>query len=280
MPSILKLPGTRISGVPVPPVDPRLTNGSLLLLDPTHPADPFTGSAVAGATIPNIAKEQALTLVGQPVQSATIFDTTTAPGRAEVRKTSKGSLHFTSSVTNDVANERVGLQMPQSLRDYLLANTSHQYYLGVSATITRPTAYDGSVISSYAGIFRSTDFAGAVALAVATMADGAAAGSPGSTSPNRLGFSAVATGNILLTTIGTTQLGLSAVQTSYIAATGPWAGTNALHRTPSFVLRSFYLEDLTVSGRTHAQVTALDQAANESGTYGRWAGDTYTGPLS
>lgn len=280
MPSILKLPGAKITGVPVPPVDQRLTNGSLLLLDPTHPSVTWAGTTTAGTSIPNVAAAEALALMGQPVTAATIFDTTTAPGRAEIRKTAKGSLHFTASVTNDVANERVGLSMEQSLRDYLLANTNHSFYLGVAATITRATAFNAAAIASYAGLFKSTDFAGGPALSVATQPAGTGAASPGSTDPRRIGFSAITTGGALLTTVAASNLGLTAVPTGYIAAAGPWAGAAPLHATPSFVLRSLYIEDLTASGRTHAQVAALDQLAMESGINGRWAGDTWTGPLA
>jgi hypothetical protein len=47
---------------------------------------------------------------------------------------------------------------------------------------------------------------------------------------------------------------------------------------PSFILYRFYLEDLTVSGRSYAEVDAIDYALwqTDFGAGGRFAGDTFT----
>lgn len=278
MAAILKIPGTSISGVPVPPVDARLTTGSLLLIDPTHPANPFTGTPAAGVSVPNIAASQAAAVLGAPLPSATLF-AADDPTHARVTRTTKGRLHFTASITDDAAGDRAGLAMLQPLRDYLLANSGHTFYLGTALVPTRVKVPTTASTNQVAGIFQSTDF-GSGKLSTGWTAAGGPAALPGSTNPDRLGFSTKANGGELFTAITAAALGLTSAPTSYIAAAGPWGGVNNVHNTSSFVLGSLYLEDLTVSRRSHATVAALDLEAFDYATQSRWAGDVWSAPLS
>lgn len=278
MAAILKIPGTSITGVPVPPVDARLSAGSLLLIDPTHPAAPFTASPAAGAAVPNIAASQAAALLGSPLPSVSLFAAADNK-RARITRTSKGRLHFTSSETLDEAGDRAGIAMMQSLRDYLLINSSHTYYLGTALVPTRVKVPTSASTNQVAGIFQSTDF-GSGRISTGWTAAGTPAALPGSSSADRLGFSTQANGADVFTAITAASLGLTSIPTSYIAAAGPWGGVNNVHNTSSFVLGSLYLEDLTVSKRSHADVAALDLEAFEYAAASRWAGDTWSAPLT
>lgn len=278
MAAVLKIPGTTISGVPVPPVDRRLSAGSLLLVDPTHPVNPFTGALSAGALVPNIAAAQAAKLVGAPLESVSLFVPANRSA-ATVTRTKKGRLHFSASVTVDEAGDRAGLSMLTALREYLLANTSHMFYLGAALVPTRVKVPTGASTNQVAGIFQSTDF-GSGRLSAGWTAAGANAALPGSSSADRAGFSTKISGADLFTAITAANLGLSGQPTGYIAAAGPWGGVANVHNTSSFVLGSLYLEDLTVSKRTHAAVAALDLEAFDDAVLTRWAGDTWTAPLA
>lgn len=277
MAAVLKIPGTTITGVPVPPIDARLTAGSLLLIDPTHPAKPFTGALTNGATLPNLAATQAAAALGSPLPTVSLF-TAADKTRATVTRTSKGRLHFTASETMDEAGDRAGLAMLQGLREYLFANAGHKFYLGAALTPTRLKLPAGASTAQVAGIFQSTDFGSGV-LSVGWTAAAGNAALPGSTNPARLGFTAKAHGGDLFTAVSAATLALTSVPTSYIAAAGPWGGVSNVHNTSSFVLGSLYLEDLTVSKRSHAAVAALDLEAFDYASSSRWAGDAWSSPL-
>lgn len=62
---------------------------------------------------------------------------------------------------------------------------------------------------------------------------------------------------------------------------GPWGGMYA-NKSPSVALYRIYVEDLTLSGRTYAQVKAIDDAEfNKAfGVGGRFYGDTWSDPAA
>jgi hypothetical protein len=64
--------------------------------------------------------------------------------------------------------------------------------------------------------------------------------------------------------------------------TGNLTSANSTDGSESRIFYGFYLEDLTVSGRTYQDVDALDlQAYNIAfGTGGRYYNDTYTDPAT
>lgn len=59
----------------------------------------------------------------------------------------------------------------------------------------------------------------------------------------------------------------------------PWSGTY-INKSPSFAVYRIYIEDLTLSGRTYAQVKAIDDAefAKAFASGGRFHGDTWSNP--
>lgn len=272
MPAILRIPGAHISGPPAPPPDARLAPGSLLLVDPSHPASQWSRSAAPGTTIPNLAAA-----VGSPAPEVTLFSTATAPTRARIQVLPSGSIHLDTSQTVDVLDERVGITIPQALRDYLLASTGHSYYVGLAVDVTR-VGDTGQSVGFMGGIFQSAVFGGSARAAIGTLSTGVLAAAPGSSSPDRAGFTSATSGRTSWASVSASTLGLTYTPTAYIAAAGPFQGTG-VHKSPSFVLRSLYIEDLTVSGRTHAAVAALDKAAVEQAAT-RWAADPAPTPLA
>lgn len=66
------------------------------------------------------------------------------------------------------------------------------------------------------------------------------------------------------------------------ALLNPVGASGYKNNAPSFVFYRTYLEDLTLSGRTYAQVSAADLALYNAafGAGGRYAGDTFTDPAT
>lgn len=272
MPAILRIPGAHISGPPAPPPDARLTNGSLLLVDPSHPAVQWSRSATPGTTIPNLAAA-----FGSPAAEVTLFSTATDPTHARIQVLPSGSIHLDTSQTVDVLNERVGLAIPQTLRDYFFANAGHSYYVGLAVDITRVGA-TGQTVGFMAGIFQTAVFGNTGQAAIGMLNTGELAASPSSSSPDRLGFTTATAGRTSWGSVSAAKTALTGPASSYVAAAGPFNAVS-VRRSPSFVLRSLYVEDLTVSGRTHATVAALDKTAIEQSAT-RWASDPAPTPLA
>lgn len=62
----------------------------------------------------------------------------------------------------------------------------------------------------------------------------------------------------------------------------PWVGNQSINKSPSFAVYRIYIEDLTLSGRTYAQVKAIDDAefAKAFAVGGRFHGDTWSNPAT
>lgn len=272
MPAILRIPGAHISGPPAPPPDARLAAGSLLLVDPSHPASVWSRSANPGTTIPNLAAA-----VGSPAHEVALFSTATDPTRARIQVLPSGSIHLDTSQTVDVLDERVGIAIPQGLRDYFHANAGHSYYVGLAVDITR-VGTNGQTVGHMGGVFATAAY-GSGEAAIGMLGTGVLAAAPSSSSPLRLGFTtATVGGRTSWGAVSASQTALTGPASSYVTAAGPSTAV-AVRKAPSFVLRSLYIEDLTVSGRTHAAVAALDKAAIEQGVT-RWSADPAPTPLA
>lgn len=271
MPAILRIPGAHISGPPAPAPDARLTNGSLLLVDPSHPASTWPRSASPDTTIPNIAAA-----VGSPATEVSLFSTATDPTHARIQVLPSGSIHLDTSQTVDALNERVGVSIPQALRGYLYTNAAHSYYVGVAVDITRVGA-TGQTVGFVGGIFQTAVFGNTGQVAIGMLSTGALAATPSSSSPLRTGFTSATVGRTSWGAVSAAQTALTDPASSYVAAAGPFNAVS-VHKSPSFVLRSLYIEDLTVSGRSHATVAALDKAAIEQAAT-RWSADPTPTPL-
>lgn len=63
---------------------------------------------------------------------------------------------------------------------------------------------------------------------------------------------------------------------------GPWSTELSLNESPSYALYRIYVEDLKLSGRTFAEVKAIDDAEFEKAfaVGGRFYGDTWSDPVS
>lgn len=268
--------------------DPIMSGGSLLLFDPTHSLGAFSGMPVDGAVLPNIAWDIAANILGAgnaTTLGALAYKAAPTAGASIMERSGKGGLHgLYSTVTTGVAASQdnyLGIKLPPALRDYVWANLDHAFFVSVWMRVTRP------------------EVASAAPQAPAYLAQSTAAylfhTQSGNVSPMsgaaRLGrrsaspiLTAVASGQPVFMNVGVNGFTGTAPGTApgvFFAsgAHGPWANYNRPNPLGAILERA-YVEDLTVSGRTYAQVdaidTALQAAAHAAG--GRWYGDTYTDP--
>lgn len=275
--------------LPVLRDDSLLSSGSLFLFDPSHSLGGFSGVPENAASVPNVAWQEAAGVLGAGSQSslaASVLSDTEA-GVFQVERSSRGGVHGMSTQgTGQTAARFWQLLLPSAVRDHIYNNrASHTFYFSVWRRVTRPAAaglasaqspfhyaaaasqtsnylfhFQNGVGSPSGALFRDhTPTANDNAVAAGTnrfsciAVDGVTGTGPASGEPVRLG----------------------------VGAFGSWASLN-YNKAPSAILYRAYVEDLTVSGRTPAEVAAKDralwQAAFAEG--GRYHGDTYSNPAT
>lgn len=254
-----------------------LVNGSLVLVEPASTTNAWAAGVPAnGAIVPNLASSFATATVGAAPNLA--FANNVAAGAGVVERSGKGGLHVTPSRTVDVSGQTAGVNIGTALRTYIEANLAHDWYVSWWGKVTR--AGDTSVANTYFGAaLRQSDLTNTLVGVGQYAPSGVLAGQPGSSDPRRLGFHGV-TGSYISIAADGSPAGLAAVSPNLFA--GGVVSSDWLHKAPSFLMWRIYVEDLTLSGRTHAQVDAIDYALYQAavGTGGRYAGDTYTDPAT
>ncbi|MGO2200516.1 MAG: hypothetical protein ACTIOG_16820 [Pseudomonas helleri] len=267
------------TSLPILRDDPLLSSGSLILVDVGHSKGRLSSVPGNGALISNIAGSIASEIVGAGSVSPEIF-TNFATNAMLTELSAKGGLHVIKSKVNDVNNTRYTLRIPAAIRAYLLANPTHSYYFSIWQQVTRSFDDASAPIVVLAESAYSNDFL----INIGTN------GSPLGASTNLLGKATnldptAGTGSAkhqLAVSKATGTLVNMAYTDLFIFGGCPSAGVmnSALHKGGSQVMYRVYLEDLTVSGRTYAEVKAQDDAlyASAFAVGGKFYGDTYTAP--
>lgn len=259
--------------------DALMSAGSLLLIDGGHSAGGL--SVTAGAQLPNVAWETFAALLGSG--TLTSLSPTFEMGGTGIgcgkEHSPKGAIHVAAQQGGAVTNgQGYRVQRPTALQTYLVANPSHDYYASVWVNVTRAAS---SVSGVGCPIMAVADTTSSTGNFVAIMSSVAVAAT------NVIGHVETAGYNgagVQMRNIGVTQATgtVDDIRPEIInwGAIGAWAGSlvSAPGNLLSYALYRAYIEDLTVSGRTYAQVSALDQAMYEAAfsSGGRFAGDTLT----
>ncbi|MBQ9918001.1 MAG: hypothetical protein IJO71_12490 [Microbacterium sp.] len=266
------------------PPDPSLTDGHLLLLIPGKPIDGYWGS---GNDIPNLAAAKFASLTGTTAPTATVFNSFANTASGQVERTGKNRPHFMVSHLNNTSSGASGLgagagiQIPTNLRAWLQANPTHKFYLSIGFRLTRPYTGSSPTVAPLVSI-KSPDLAGTKITAGVTSA-GALAGTPSSSSSQRLGFTSASLpsdaaekfvaitsdGFTLSTSVSTVLLYLGAIS----------SGTT--NTSPSIAVSRIALVDLTAgTSLSHGGVSAADldawSASHSVGGY--YNGDTMSDP--
>lgn len=273
------------TSLPIYKLDPLLTDaaGSLLLVDTRNWA---TGVPAHGATLPNLAREQAAAL-GLSATDAVMQEVGDLSGALGlVERTSAGGLHTIVRQSSAVpANNGFNIQIADSLLAYLVGHPTHEYYVSQWRTLTR-IALATAGAKTFLAVERNPN--GTVGYLRMATSDTYLQPTSTYQTGRYLSQSANALGAVFDAVSGKTS-DTAPTTAAYsnahaIAQGGAVANQNTyaplLAALPSWVFYRTYIEDLTVSGRTFAQVQAADYALFQAafGSGGRLAGDTYTAP--
>lgn len=270
-----------------------MSKGSLLLLDPSaiNGYDGGSSLPVDGSVINNLAWETAAAVIGSGTKSTLdsafsqvglVGDTSS---KHKTEWTPKGGLHTIVSqspgLSGTTPGEHIKITIAQLIADYIFNNTpGRDFYFSTWRKTTRAqgssgapqafTAFNNSTAATANWLFYNdsssirTDHANKESL------------NPNTLEPH---FSSAQ-----FATWHGTKPGAAPSANRWAWAVGTvtaWASLNTTV-SPSQVFYRFYLEDLTFSGRTYAQVNAIDKAlynaAFSSG--GRFFGDSNTDPAT
>lgn len=269
------------SSLPVLRDDPLLSSGSLVLVDVGHSKGRLSGVPSNGTLVNNIAGSIASGLVGSASVSPDIL--TGFTNNAMVPELSgKGGLHVIKSKVNDTNATRFTLRLPAAIKAYLLANPTHGYYFSMWQQFTRKFDANNAPLMIIGESAYSVNFlmnlgsSGAVQGAATNVLGQATTLNP---------FVAAGPAKLQLAVSKVTgTLSSLAYNDLFIFGGVPSVGVMdaALKKGGSQIMYRVYLEDLTVSGRTYAEVKALDDAlyAAAFAPGGKFYGDTHSDPVT
>lgn len=262
-------------------VDQIMPNaGALLLWKPSLIPD-FTVPANNG-TMENLAWEQAAAMIAGATKEtlAVLLQSTfssAASGKAE--KSTKGGIHVINSQTVSAQGQGFDARAADLIRGYIAANPTHQYFMSIWGRTTRATL-DAANQYAQAGI-SSASPNNTNLITLLTNAINPPSSNPAYLGHRRTGnFNAI--GSFLYNAgaagfIGATAPTLATLLAYFqIGSKDPYKSFN-VNKAASGVMYKWYIEDLTVSGRTYAEVDAIDNALYTAAfaAGGEYNGDTW-----
>lgn len=288
----LTLTGVTIADAQAPKlitVDPIESIGSLFLVDPTHPASTMgSGVPTNGQPVTNLLNAQAMAIVGADVPGAWVIPSPSGfngvKGRLE--RTTKGGIHSVPSPTLADSSVDGYIRAATPLEEYVRLNPGHAFYLSIWKRVTKaqtvgPTP--GSRPGFSAKISKFTSPSANVLVGLSSQ-DAPALGVRRPSSLQPVGpFLQNGAASAWQAGAPPAQ-GDIVVQPLVLSPGRSMNYTDAMSREQEgrIVYRA-YIEDLTVSGRTYAQVDAIDYALYTKEVLtpgGRYYGDTWTDPTT
>lgn len=297
------LTGTKLTDLSAPKlatVDPIESAGSLMLIEPTHPAQSWEAGVPLSTTfLPNLLGANAARLAGVSAGDMNpSYVRVGLAGNAEgnVERSAKGGLHTIFSQTvNDANTAHNRIDMPVAMRQYLLDHyVEGSLYISLWSRTTRGSRVN-SQQTDYAGLGSTTSTTGRFKARInnAGVVLGSAAAGPGMPLGSRvLGARFDATSELGPGFHNAARSGHSSEPPTSTANVYAFAMLGGNHGTvnsystargasASWVFYRFYMEDLDASGRTYAEVDAIDTALYTKEVLtagGRYYGDTFTDP--
>lgn len=252
----LTLPTRFDADLPVLRLDPVLNKGSLLLVEPAHPASTYQGNLADGDRLDNLAWKEAQKLVGGTEETLKARYENQSPGK--VYWTDKKSIQWWAGS----GTGRNGAHFPMPILAYLKANPKHVYRAIMWSGLVQWGEAPGTQAVSGRWSNVNFDLADGLNSTYYDMTGGAGgnvdingvtsnndnkaagprrssqgSGSNGYTGPNDATIEQADVWSRIFGNINSNR--------------GPGGGQGIFHR--------FYLEDLTVSGRTADDLEALDK---------------------
>ncbi|WP_026730193.1 hypothetical protein [Flavobacterium denitrificans] len=262
--------------------DPIMSEGSLFLLD--FPRQNPT--LVNNLPITNFASSVSDSLLsgtsGSNVSNLAFGGGVSSDTGKLIEKTGKGAIHCIVSQVNDVSGiSSMSAPWPEKIMNYIVANNSHQFYCSIWSNMTRTalinTGSHSYLMQNTSNYYYINEFSTSL--------------------PNVLIPSGHSLGRLITPPFTTSAAPTVRFQNNgFSGYTGslPSSLVNRLltvgregvydtflnHKSPSMIIYRVYLEDLTVSGRDYATVSALDKALFDEafGVGGKFNGDTFTNP--
>ncbi|MEA3389644.1 MAG: hypothetical protein U9R64_10300 [Pseudomonadota bacterium] len=272
--------------------DALLVPGSLLLIDPAHSVSPvgaLPALAPFGQTpVPNIAWKHLADILGSgtatTLANTFFYDSAVTASANRFEKSGKGGIHGIISQQNNNANfQGAFIRASVPLTNFLFTNRGHAFYFSRWSRVTRPGS--NSVGATKAALWSTQGTVGNDYLfKFLTTGNQPAAGAA-----QRLGGQSTPGPNVadaVFDAIGVQGFTGAAPSSSVTFAPANW-GTTApdafsgrYNVQQSSILYRTYLEDLTISGRSYADVEAIDRALFDLalGNGGRYANDSFTSP--
>ena len=265
------------ASLPILREDKRLTAGSLLLVDFSHPLMNTSAIPANGSIIKNIAYQEAMTLTATTEAniSPSIVNTITPTGGL-MEFTAKKGLHGIISQVNDIENgNEFQISVPQAIRTYIFNNISRGFFVSIwdrktRLALTQTSAYFYMFLqntSNYGTIFQT----------------GGGNTSGGKNLGNRMSVSSLNSLSNQINNIGFSQLTGTPGATNaskFKFGSADAYSTAELNKACSNILYQIHIMDLTSAGLTYAQADALDLAEYNKafGVGGRFENDTFTSP--
>jgi len=275
--------------------DGILSDGSLVLVDFAHSANPLVGAPVTGTkNIPNIAWKEAAALHGSGSQSDWAFDAVVnvTSNDGFIERSGKGGIHAcmsqsTHSGTGKGFEVRRQVDGASPLFQYLYANIDNDFYFSQWEKVTRialtsnPEHSNGAIYSSVGTVNSAANCLFNLSQAVTYNATLGSNNSP--SLPQAVGNSFRSGGFSGWTADGRPTSAVTII--AGLLAVGQRPGifaSNTVNKSRSAVMYRAYLEDLTVSGRTYAEVKAIDESlfTQAFAVGGRFYNDTFTTLIS
>lgn len=291
---LLRLHGITINNPTAPKIitrDKIESRGSLMLFDGNHQFGQFSGLPAAGSDIPNALANIAAGLLGvNETQTALKVLAVSSDNLSVFRKerTSKGGIHgIITQSGSQVSAQMYYLCASDAVRNYVRDNPNHTFYFSLWQRITRKALASAASQAPFYftnGVSATTNYRfhmqGGQPFPSATSplvwrgskTDPVASDKDVANDTNRFTSLAVQ-GNSGNGPVGTDPIALGV---------GTYSAWNALNYNvgASRIIYRAYIEDLTVSGRSYAEVEAIDYALYQEafGVGGKFANDTYSAP--
>jgi hypothetical protein len=275
--------------------------GALLLVEPASPYKAWNAGVPAnGSAVPNVAgatSSRLLNVSPAAVQPLVDYQGISAMSSSKglLQRTGKGGMHVIMSTTVAPASgDGFRIRIPLAILNYLALNPTNDIYISMWGRITRLS--EAAIVWS---AIANTASPSATNLLYAFANDG---NTFPTANPPRLGvrrdppnswrpsFNPNLTPRpfILNTAMANNSGTIDSTRSSKLFNVGahgpenaPFTGTSNPAQQASGALYRYYMEDLTVSGRTYAQVDKLDSdlyVKEVLTTGGRYFDDTYTQP--
>lgn len=264
-------------------LDPIVTDGSMMLVDFTNPGMPSDWLGVSTGYVPNLAWGTLGKMIGGGTEQglAATYVNNLDAGDGTMERTSQGGLHGIIKNGIEYTGQRSAALTSPAVRGWMTDNPGHSYFASVWGAYTRDDGRgdNGSSRLRMAGFNR----AGGHELLTLRRAVSGIGIQP---TTNRIGSRAKPSrdpGQMIVNAGYSQMTGAPSADSFAIWTTGNGGNTIDEVAMPSWALYRFYLEDLTVSGRTYAAADAEDNAAYSAevlSTGGRYNGDTWTNPTN